>query len=82
MVLNVQTASQLGSPPPKQHQPHLDAKVDPLPSSPIVSSPLSPSSPGESIERSNQKAKKKKKQNKQGGNQAPLLHMQLMWRNI
>jgi hypothetical protein len=58
-------------PPPQEHQPH----VDPFPSSPVGSSSLSSSSPGESINASNQEDKKKKKRkkkknkNKQGGNQ-------------
>lgn len=76
--LNVQTASQLSSPPLEQHQPHVDPKVDPFPSSPIVSSSLSSSSPGESLDFGNQEAKKKKKrtkkkkQNKKAGNQATI----------
>lgn len=61
MVLNVHIASQLSSPPPEKHQPHVDPKFDPLPSSPIVSSSLVSSSPSESIDSSNEEAKKKKK---------------------
>ena len=53
MVLNVQTASKPSSPPPEQHQPHVDPKVDPLASSPNFSSSLSFSSPGESLNSSN-----------------------------
>jgi hypothetical protein len=70
MVLNAPVASQEIS-PPQEHQP----LVDPFPSSPIVSSSLSSSSPGEILDASNQEAKKKKKRknkkkkNKQGGNQ-------------
>ncbi len=52
MVMNIQTSSQPSSPPPEQHQPHVDPKVNPLPSSPIASSSHSPSSPGESIDSS------------------------------
>jgi hypothetical protein len=61
-------------PPPQEHQPH----VDPFPSSPVASSSLSSSSPGESLNTSNQEAKKKKKRkkkkkkNKQGGNQPAI----------
>lgn len=71
MVPNVQTASQPSSPLPKQHQPHVNPKVDALPSSLIFSSSISSSSPSESLDSSNEEAKKKKnKQNNQGGNQA------------
>ena len=68
MVLNVKTTSQLSSPPPKQHQPHVDPKVDPFLSSPIVSSSLSSSSPSESLDSSNHEAKKKKKRTKKKQN--------------
>ena len=72
LVPSVQNTFQPSSPPCEQHQPHVDPKVDPLPSSPI-SSPRSSSSPGESLDSSNQEAKKKKKkQNKQGGNQTTI----------
>jgi hypothetical protein len=64
------------SPPPQEHQPH----VDPFPSSPIVSSSLSSSSPGESLDASNQEDKKKKKRkikkkkDKKGRNQPTIVH--------
>ena len=45
LILSVQTAFQPSSPPPEQHQPHVDPKVDPSPYLPI-SSPHSSSSPG------------------------------------
>ena len=61
MVPNVQIAPQPNSPPPGQHQPQVDPKVNPLPSSPIISSSLSSSSPRESPYSSNQEVKKKKK---------------------
>ena len=47
------------NPSSQEHQPH----VDPSPSSPDVSSPISPSSPVESCSTSSQVAKKKKKRN-------------------
>ena len=78
MIQSFQTAFQPSSPPPEQHQPHVDPKVDPLFSLPI-SSPRSSSSPGESLDSSNQEAKKKKKRmtkkkiNKQGGNQTNIV---------
>jgi len=53
MVPNVKTASQPSYPPPEQYQPQFDNKLDPLPSSPIVSSSLSSSLPSESIYSSN-----------------------------
>jgi len=53
VILSVQTIFQPSSPPPEQHQPHVDPKVDPFPSSPI-SSPRSSSSPGENLDSSNQ----------------------------
>ena len=59
MVLNVQNVSQPSSPPPEQYQPQVDPKVDPLSSSPIISSSLSFSSPGERLDSSNQEAMKK-----------------------
>jgi len=61
MVPNVQIASQLSSPPLEQHQTHVYPKVDPFPSSPIVSSSLSSYLRGESLYSSSQEAKKKKK---------------------
>lgn len=78
MVQNVQISPQPSSPPLEQHQPQVDPKFDPFPSSLIVSSSLCSSLLGESIDSSNQEAKnkkkgnKKKKQNKQGGNQATI----------
>jgi len=42
MVLNVQTTSQSSSPPLEQHQPHVDPKIDPFPSSTIASSSFLP----------------------------------------
>jgi hypothetical protein len=48
MVLNAPVVSKENS-PPKEHQPH----VDPFPSSPIVYSSLSSSSPGEILDSSN-----------------------------
>ena len=53
-------ASPQQSSPSQHHQPH----VDPLPSSPNMSSSLSSSSLGISLDASNQVAKKKKKGNK------------------
>jgi len=61
LVPNVQIDSQPSSPPSEQYQPQVDTKVDPLPSSHFVSSYLSSSSHGESIDYSNQEAKKKNK---------------------
>lgn len=52
VILSVQTAFQPSSPPPKQHQPHVDTKVDPSPFS-LVSSPHSSSSPNASMDSSN-----------------------------
>ena len=46
VILSVKTTFQPSSPPPEQHQPHVDPKVDTLPAFPI-SSPRSSSSPGE-----------------------------------
>ena len=75
LVPHVQISSQPIIPPPKQHQhqvdPKVDPKVDPFPSSPVVSSSLSSSFPGESLDSSNQEAKKKKK-NKQRGNEVSI----------
>ena len=79
MVPNVETSSQLGSPPLEQHQPCVDPKVDPLYSSPIVYSSLSSSSSGENIDFINQEAKKKnkmmtmKKKISRGATKQPLL---------
>jgi hypothetical protein len=70
MVPNSPVATQESS-PHQENQPH----IDPFPSSPVTSSSLSSSSPGEIIDPSNQEAKKKKKRknnkkkNKQGSNQ-------------
>ena len=83
MVLNVQTASQLISPPREERQPHVDPKVEPFPSSPMVSSPLSPSSPGESIDSSNMELRKRRRSKiSKGITKKPLLHIQLVWRNL
>lgn len=59
VVPSFQITFQLSSPPPEQHQPHVNPKVDPLPSS-----PRSFFVPGESIDSSNQEANKKKKRTK------------------
>lgn len=53
MVLNVQTSSQPSSPSLEQHQPQVDPKVDPFPSSIIVSSSFYSSSHRESVDSSN-----------------------------
>lgn len=45
MVPNTQIDSQSSSPPLEQDKSHVDPKIDPLPSSPIVSSSLYSSSP-------------------------------------
>jgi len=68
MVPNVQTASQLGSPPPKKYQPPVDSKVESFPYLLVHSSS---SSFGEILQVSNQVDKKKKK-NKKGGNQVAI----------
>ena len=60
VILSVPTTFQKSSPPPEQHQPPVDLKVDPFPSSPIVPSSLYSSSPIESRDSSNQEANKKK----------------------
>lgn len=52
MVPSVQTIFQPSSSPLEQHQPHVDPKIDPFPSSPI-SSPRSSSSLGESMDSGN-----------------------------
>ena len=62
LVKNVMISPQLSTPPTGQNQPLVDPKVDPLPSSLVVSSSPSSSSPGESIGTSNQVAEKKKNQ--------------------
>jgi len=61
MVQNVQISPIPSSPLPEQHQPQFDPKVDPFPSSLVVFSSLSSSSPSESLDSSNEEAKKKKK---------------------
>ena len=58
LILSVQTAFQPSSPPPKQHQPHVDPKVDPFPSSLVQSSS---SLSNEILQVSNQVDKKKQK---------------------
>jgi len=55
---------QSSSPPPKLHQPHVNPKVDPLPSSPI-SSARSSCSLGEIMISSNQEAKNKKEEDEE-----------------
>ena len=53
LVRNVVISPHSSTPPPGQNQPPIDPKVDPLPSSSVVSSSPSSSSPGESIGTSN-----------------------------
>ena len=79
LVQNVVISPQSSTPPIGQNQPSVDPRVDPLPSSLVVSSSPSSSSPDESIGTSNQVAKKKKKGKKkkkkqiqQRGNQATI----------
>ena len=61
LVQSVKISPQSSIPPTGQNQPPVDPKVDPLPSSSVVSSSPSSSSPGESIDTSKQVDKKKKK---------------------
>lgn len=79
LVQNVVISPQSSTLPIGKNQPLVDPKVDPLPSSLVVSSSPSSSSPGKSVGTSNQVAKKKKKGNKkkkkkiqQRGNQATI----------
>ena len=58
---NVVISPQSSTPPIGQNQPQVDPKVDPLPSSSVVSSSPSSSSPSEIIGTSNEVDKKKKK---------------------
>ena len=64
LVQNVVISLQSSTPPTGQNQPPIDPKVDPLPSSLVVSSSPSSSSPSESIDTTNQVDKKKKKKKK------------------
>ena len=50
MLTNVQTSSQPIYPPPEQHQPHVDPKVDSFPYSPIIYSPFPSFLSGEGID--------------------------------
>ena len=53
LVQNFLISLQSSTPPPRQNQPLIYPKVDPLPPSSIVSSPTPSASPGESIDTSN-----------------------------
>lgn len=53
MVLNIQTTPQPNSPPPEQYQPQVYPKVGPLPSSHVISSSLSSTLHGQSLDSSN-----------------------------
>ena len=53
VVPSFETIFQPSSPPPEQHQPHVDPKVEPSPSS-SISSHRSSSSPGEILDSSDQ----------------------------
>jgi len=64
LIQNFIISPQWSTPQTGKNQPPVDSKVDPLPSSSVVSSSPSSSSPGESIGTSNQVAKKKKKRKK------------------
>ena len=68
LVKNVVISPQ-SSTPTRKNQPLADHKVDPLPSSSVVSSSSSSYSPGESIGTSNQVAKEKKKGKKKNKKQ-------------
>jgi len=73
-LFSTSLAPQLNIPPTRKNQPLVDPKVDPLPSSLVVSSSPSSSLPGESINTSNQVDKKKKKKKiKQGETKQPFL---------
>jgi len=81
-------APQLNIPTTRKNQPPIDPKVDPLPSSSVVSSSPYSSSLGKSIDTSNQVDKKKnkgrnekKKKIQQGETKQPFLRKKMLMRN-